>query len=78
VNTFSLSARRVGIRPKFVSPDAAVDSIREEITSQSEDPNHFDPGYFGKGYRWHDPVVERMEIAFRHAEEVFVADGRKL
>ena len=50
----------------------------EEILSQSNDPNHFNPAYFGKGYRWHDPMVERMEQAFRRAREVYQADGRRI
>jgi hypothetical protein len=50
----------------------------EEILSQSNDPNHFNPAYFGKGYRWHDPMVERMEQAFRRAREVYQGDGRKI
>lgn len=48
------------------------------IVSQSEDPNHFDPNYFGKGYRWHDPKVERMEQAYRKAKKIFETDGRKI
>ena len=39
-----------------------------EIVSTSDDPNHFDPEYFGKGYRWHDPMVERMEVAYNRAK----------
>jgi hypothetical protein len=58
--------------------DAALDTQRKEITSQSDDPNHFDPSYFGKGYRWHDPAVERMETAYRRAREAFAANGRKI
>lgn len=31
------------------------------LTSTSDDdPNHFDPRYFGKGREWHNPQVERM------------------
>jgi len=48
------------------------------IVSQSEDPNHFDPNYFGKGYRWHDPKVERMEQAYRKTKKIFEIDGRKI
>lgn len=58
--------------------DAHVDRERKEITSKSDDPNHFDPGYFGNGYRWHDPEVERMETAYRRGGETFEADGRKI
>ena len=48
------------------------------IQSASEDPNHFDNSYFGKGYRWHDPRVDRMEIAYNKAKYYFEKDGRKI
>ncbi len=34
------------------------------IVSQRSDENHFHPNYFGPGYRWHDPMVWRMELAY--------------
>lgn len=48
------------------------------ITSTSDDPNHFHPGYFGKGYRWHDPRVDRMERAYINARAAYEAAGRKV
>ena len=48
------------------------------ITSTSDDPNHFHPGYFGKGYRWHDPRVDRMERAYRKARKAYDAAGREI
>ena len=59
-----------------IPADAKIDG--EGILSQSNDPNHFNPGYFGKGYRWHDPMVERMEQAFRQARDIFENNGRKI
>ena len=59
-----------------IPSDARVQGTR--ITSESADPNHFDSSYFGKGYRWHDPMVERMEQAFQRAKEIFQADGRTI
>lgn len=50
----------------------------ETITSQSNDPNHFSETYFGKGYRWHDPMVERMEQAFCRARDIYSAAGRHI
>ncbi len=47
-------------------------------TSQSDDPNHFHPDYFGAGYSWHDPRTDRMEKAYAKAREVFEADGRRI
>ncbi len=49
---------------------------KDELISQSEDPNHFHPDYFGKGYRWHDPNLEGMEQAYRVARRVFEEDQR--
>jgi hypothetical protein len=37
------------------------------ILSQADDVNHIHPDYFGKGYRWHDPQVDRMEAGYRVA-----------
>lgn len=37
---------------------------------ESDDPNHFHPNYFGKGYRWHDPRVDKMKEAFKEAKRV--------
>ena len=39
------------------------------------DPNHFDPSYFGRGYRWHDPNLERMETAYREALRYCCSSG---
>ena len=39
------------------------------ITSDAPDVNHFHPDYFGPGFRWHDPKVERMEAAYVCARE---------
>jgi len=59
-----------------IPADAIMTGRKNEILSQSDDPNHFHPGYFGKGYRWHDPRVDRMEKAYQRAKENFETDGR--
>ena len=39
----------------------------DHLTStRDDDPNHFDPRYFGAGRKWHEPHVERM---IAHYEE---------
>ncbi len=48
------------------------------ITSQGDDPNHFHPGYFGKGFRWQLPDLDTSEIAYRMAKEAYEADGRSV
>jgi len=48
------------------------------ITSNSDDPNHFHPEYFGKGKRWNDPRLDRMELAYRRTRQVFEQNSRKI
>ncbi len=48
------------------------------IVSQGDDPNHFDPAYFGKGFRWQLPDFETSEIGYRLARQAFEADGRQV
>lgn len=67
----------VGFDHSYQIPrDAEVN--KNDILSKSEDPNHFHPNYFGKGYRWHDPKVGRMEKAYIRAKEFFESDGRTI
>lgn len=42
------------------------------ITSDNDDVNHIHPDYFGKGYRWHDPMLWRMEMAYEKAKDFFI------
>jgi FkbM family methyltransferase len=46
------------------------------LDMKSADPNHFDPTYFGNGYRWHDPQVDKMVEAYREARKVVSANGQ--
>ena len=65
----------VGFDHSYTIP-TDVDMFGTEIKSKSDDPNHFNPEYFGTGYRWHDPRVDRMEMAYAKAKEVFESNGR--
>ncbi len=51
---------------------------RTVITSTDQDPNHFHPDYFGKGYRWHKPDLDEMRESFREAKKVYETYGRKI
>lgn len=48
------------------------------IVSEGDDPNHFHPGYFGKGFRWQLPDLEKSEIGYQMARDAFEKDGRKV
>lgn len=48
------------------------------VVSQGDDPNHFHPGYFGKGFRWQLPDFETSEIGYRLARQAYESVGRKV
>jgi len=45
------------------------------IVSTAADQNHFHPGYFGPGYRSHDPMFDRMELSYRAAKTFLEQQG---
>lgn len=64
----------IGMDHNYAKPEH-VETAGEVWTSHGADPNHFHPDYFGAGYRWHDPQVERMERAYRRARETYASQG---
>lgn len=48
------------------------------LDMQSDDPNHFDPDYFGKGFRWHDPQVDKMVEAYAEAKKTLQGSGQTI
>jgi hypothetical protein len=48
------------------------------VVSQGDDPNHFHPGYFGKGFRWQLPDFDTSEIGYGLARQAFEAAGREV
>lgn len=48
------------------------------VVSQGDDPNHFHPGYFGKGFRWQLPDLETSEIGYRMSRQAYEAAGRQV
>ncbi len=48
------------------------------IVSQGDDPDHFNPGYFGKGFRWQLPDLETSEIAYRLARKTYEENEREV
>lgn len=62
----------IGFDHEYRVPDKAVNNI---ITSDNDDVNHIHPDYFGKGYRWHDPNLARMEEAYLEARRFLECRG---
>jgi hypothetical protein len=50
----------------------------ETVVSQGDDPNHFHPGYFGKGFVWQLPDLETSEIGYRMARQMYESAGRQV
>lgn len=40
------------------------------ISTKDNDPNHFDPQYFGTGSKWHEPHVDKMLFHYEQARRV--------
>ncbi|MCH7867681.1 MAG: DUF115 domain-containing protein [Myxococcales bacterium] len=67
----------LGMDHAYSKPDDLI--VRgHEWTSTGADPNHFDPDYFGPGYRWRDPQTHRMEKSYTVARRVFERSGRRI
>jgi hypothetical protein len=48
------------------------------VTSQGDDPNHFSPAYFGRGFRWQLPDLDTSEIGYTFAREAYRRAGREV
>ena len=48
------------------------------VVSEGADPNHFDPGYFGKGFRWQLPDLDSWVIAYNLARKTYEENGREV
>lgn len=57
---------------------ASVKRSGTKLVSTADDPNHFSPKYFGAGKSWHLPEVDRMQLAFDHADKALSAAGISL
>lgn len=64
----------VGVDHNFVSKGTAHKTVK----SKGDDPNHFDPNYFGKGFRWQLPDLERSEVAYMLARLNYQLDSRTI
>jgi len=86
---FFLGFRRmflIGVDASFVVPDSVLQSggdrfgtgVQINLESTEDDPNHFDPRYFGKGAKWHDPNLDELKKGFRNAHRAIHVLGGEL
>jgi hypothetical protein len=67
----------IGMDFSYALPkETKVDGIF--YTSQGDDPNHFDPRYFGAGKTWKDPKLNRVGANYSLAKAMFEVDGRRV
>jgi hypothetical protein len=64
----------IGVDHSFISKGKP----NQTVVSEGDDPNHFNPEYFGKGFRWQLPDLETSEIAYTMAKRVYQEDGRQI
>jgi len=48
------------------------------VVSQGDDPNHFNPNYFGKGFRWQLPDLDISEKGYLLARQAYQRAGRQV
>lgn len=64
----------IGVDHNFATKGEA----NKTIVSEGDDPNHFAPNYFGKGFRWQLPDLETSEIGYRMARQAYERAGREV
>lgn len=64
----------VGVDHSFVTEGKP----NKEVVSQGDDPNHFSPGYFGKGFRWNLPDLQASERSYQKARQAYEKAGRQI
>ncbi len=64
----------IGVDHNFASRGEA----NKTVVSQGDDPNHFSPAYFGKGFRWQLPDLDTSEIGYRLALQAYQKAGRQV
>jgi len=50
----------------------------EVVITEDDDIDHFNPNYFGKGFRWQLPDLEGSELAYRMAKSQYEKMGREI
>jgi hypothetical protein len=69
----------LGVDMSYTLPDSAkVSGSRDVLATEDDDESHFDPRYFGKGRKYHVPMLDETFAKFREAEQFFSRRGVKI
>ena len=61
----------MGVDVNYVGQNVTKSNSREWKAKNDDDPNHFDPRYFGKNRSYHNPSTDEMISKFKEAREFF-------
>jgi hypothetical protein len=64
----------IGVDHSFTTQGPA----HKEVVSEGSDPDHFDPNYFGKGFRWQLPDLAQSEKGYAELKKMFEEDNRRI
>ncbi len=69
----------VGVDMDYALPQSTNRHNARDVTGTSDDdPNHFDPRYFGAGSKYHVPRLEETLLKYRGAADFFSKRGTKV
>lgn len=75
----------IGVDVNYTIPDSVKQSGKrfsngnlQFLESTEQDVNHFDPRYFGKGKRWHNPNTDNMIVGFEKCKKAIAKRGRSI
>ena len=64
----------IGVDHDYVTKGEA----NKTVMSDGDDPNHFHPNYFGKGFKWQLPDLVSSEHAYHMAKRAYETAGRQV
>eukprot|EP01156_Anaeramoeba_ignava_P018403 Anaeramoba_ignava/a91646_12.p1 GENE.a91646_12~~a91646_12.p1 ORF type:complete len:193 (+),score=17.04 a91646_12:291-869(+) len=67
----------IGMDFSYNIPKSAIVNGKE-IESTEDDNNHFNPNYFGKGKKWHDPQLDKVLLSYKFIKMMYEFDNRKI
>ena len=59
----------IGVDFNYIEPKSVIKN-GDVWTSTTDDTNHFDERYFGKGKRWHDPKLSEVKLNYELALKI--------
>ena len=77
----------IGTDTSYTIPDNVLQSGPDRFktgtklyleSTEDDDPNHFDPSYFGKGAKWHDPNVDEMIRQYKNMRKGIEYHGGRI